>query len=221
MPVNYDVTVAIATTNDLGDAEQVLEGLDNGLAPWYRFETGTSMSAPAVSGLLALMQDYFTNTLSLRPSPALLKAMLINGSRTVASYGYALTNGVNIAGWGEPNIQDILPLTSTNLTSTSLFSGANSPMFIVDQSLTNVLATGDSDTYLLSINTNSFAQYLQMQATLVWSDPPGDPSAAIKLVNGLELIITNLDTGDVFIGNDIDPIQGYQPARKHQRAAEY
>ena len=48
-----------------------------------------------------------------------------------------------------------------------------------------------------------------MQATLVWTDPPGDPSAAIKLVNGLNLIITNLDTGEVFYGNDISPDLGY------------
>ncbi len=196
VPVNYDLTVAIATTNNTGDSEQVLEGLDNGLAPRYRFETGTSMSAPAVSGVLALIQDYFMNDLKLTPSPALLKAMLINGSRSVGSYSLALTNGNNFQGWGEPNIQDILPLTSSNLTS--IVSGANAPMFFVDQNPTNALATGDSDTYLFSINTNAFADFLQLQATLVWTDPPGDPSAAVKLVNGLELIITNLDTGDIF-----------------------
>ncbi len=44
------------------------------------------MSAADVSGVLALMQDYFTNTLQLTPSPALLKAMLINGARPVGDY---------------------------------------------------------------------------------------------------------------------------------------
>ena len=48
---------------------------------YYRYETGTSMAAADVSGVLALMEDYFTNTLALTPSPALLKAMLINGAR--------------------------------------------------------------------------------------------------------------------------------------------
>ena len=33
------------------------------------------------------------------------------------------------------------------------------------------------------MNTNSDAQFYQLQATLVWTDPPGDPAAAIKLVN--------------------------------------
>ena len=34
-------------------------------------------------------------------------------------------------------------------------------------------------------------------------DPPGDPVVGIKLVNDLDLVVTNLDTGDVFLGNDI------------------
>ena len=42
-----------------------------------------------------------------------------------------------------------------------------------------------------------------MQITLAWTDPPGDPAAAIKLVNNLDLVVTNLDTGDVCFGNDI------------------
>ena len=42
-----------------------------------------------------------------------------------------------------------------------------------------------------------------MRATLVWTDPPGNPAAGVKLVNDLDLVITNLDTGDVFYGNDI------------------
>ncbi|MGA2867684.1 MAG: LamG-like jellyroll fold domain-containing protein [Verrucomicrobiota bacterium] len=205
VPVNYNVTVFIATTNTDGNEEQVLEGLDNGLAPFYRFESGTSMSAPAVSGTLALIQDYFTNQLHETPSPALLKAMLINGSRSIGNYTYAFTNGNNFQGWGLPNIQNSVPLTTANLTSPT--NGGSTPMFFVDQSISNALATGQSHTYFVNIDTNAsdFAQDLDLQATVVWTDPPGDPSAAIKLVNGLELIMTNLDTGEVFYGNDIAP----------------
>src|ERR1019366_8937644 len=35
------------------------------------------------------------------------------------------------------------------------------------------------------------------------------PAAAIKLVNNLDLIITNLDTGEVYLGKDISPDIGY------------
>ncbi len=61
----------------------------------------------------------------------------------------------------------------------------------------------------MNLNTSGFAQYLPLRATLVWTDPSGDPAAAIKLVNNLDLIITNLDTGEVYFGNDISPDAGY------------
>ncbi len=91
--------------------------------------------------------------------------------------------------------------------------------FFVDQDPNTALATGDSRTFIVNINTNDFANYLNLQATLVWTDPPGDPAAAIKLVNNLDLVVTNLDTGDVYYGNDI-PATGFNLPRRHQRAAE-
>jgi subtilisin-like proprotein convertase family protein len=206
VPVNYDLSVQILTTNNLGDLEIVLEGMNETLAPYYRYETGTSMAAADVSGVLALIQDYFTNTLRQTPSPALLKALLINGSRSVANYGIALTNGINFQGWGLDNIQNCVPAGGLFKTPDSSTEGSS---FFVDQNPTNALATGDRHTFIVNMDTNSFGQYLQLQATLVWTDPPGDPSAAIKLVNNLDLVITNLDTGDVFFGNDISPDIGY------------
>ncbi len=199
--INYDLTIYIATTNTDGNAEQVLEGLNNGLAPYYRFETGTSMAAASISGFLALIQDYFTNTLHIAPSPALLKAMVINGARSIGGYTYAFTNGNNFQGWGLPNIQNSLPLAS--LTAANPVTGSSSPLFFVDQNPGNGLPTGMRHTYTVTV-TNA-AQSQPLQATLVWTDPPGDPNAAIKLVNSLTLVITNLDTGEVFIGNDISP----------------
>src|ERR1019366_4175794 len=86
--------------------------------------------------------------------------------------------------------------------------------FFVEQNPTNALATGDSHTYTFTLDPATFGQFYQLQATLVWTDPPGDPVAAIKLVNNLGLVITNLDTGDVnygsvYFGNDISPDLGY------------
>src|SRR5208282_2458694 len=77
-------------------------------------------------------------------------------------------------------------------------------MLILDQSPATALATGDSHTYTITVSTN--AAVLPLQITLVWTDPPGDPAAAIKLVNSLELVVTNFDdptTPIVFYGNDI------------------
>jgi subtilisin-like proprotein convertase family protein len=207
--VNYDLRVAVYTTNNAGDLELVLAQLDAPLAPWYRYESGTSMSAADVSGVLALLQDYFTNTLHQLPSPALLKAMLLNGARSVGNYGIALTNGVNFQGWGLPNIANSLPLTNNTPIIVGANPALNQSLFFEDQSTNNALATGDSHTYLVNLNTNSDAQFYQLQATLVWTDPCGDPAAAVKLVNNLDLIITNLDTGEVYFGNDISADLGY------------
>jgi subtilisin-like proprotein convertase family protein len=203
-PVNYDVTVSVQVTNNYGDEKQVLAQMNDKLGPYYRYESGTSMSAAAVSGVLALMQDYFTNTLHALPSPALLKALLINGARQTAGNRAALTNALNLDGWGLPNITNSLPFSTTNQSI-----GTNSQMFFADQDPVTALATADSHTYLVTAATNAATASQSLRATLVWTDPPGDPNAAIKLVNNLDLIVTNLDTGDVYFGNNFSSFTGY------------
>jgi subtilisin-like proprotein convertase family protein len=197
IPVSYDVITEIVTTNDDGNYFTVLSNLNNTIGPWYRYESGTSMATPAVSGVLALMQDYFTNKLQTVPSPALLKAMLINGSRAVGSYTFAVTNGVNDEGWGLANLTNSLPLGIT-----TNFSAVASSFFL-DQNPTNALATGDSHTFNVTVTAS--AQSLPLRVTLAWTDPPGNPAAAIKLVNNLDLVVSNNTTHAVYFGNDIAP----------------
>jgi len=61
-----------------------------------------------------------------------------------------------------------------------------------------------------------------MRLTLVWTDPPGDPSAAIKLVNNLDLIVTNLDETNVYYGNNFagagTPATASPPAPTRRRS---
>jgi subtilisin-like proprotein convertase family protein len=206
--INYNLTTVVITTNDLGNEYTVLSNLNNSLGGspdstvpphWYRYESGTSMAAADVSGVLALMEDYFTNTLHVTPSPALLKAMLINGARADGSYDFQVTNAINYQGWGLVNLPNSLPPGIT----TNMSNGTGEAMLILDQSPTNALATGDSQTYEVDIPNGSNQQFLPLRVTLTWTDPPGDPAAAIKLVNNLDLVVSNADTGFVFFGNDI------------------
>jgi len=197
--VNYDVDTDVFTTNDLGTYFDVLRtNLNDPIAPWYRYETGTSMSAPAVSGVLALMQDFFTNTLHSTPSPALLKAMIINGAREVGNYPFAVTNTVNDMGWGLIHLPNSLPFS----TNSSGLIVTNTSIFFSDQSPSNALATGDTHTYAVGLSNAVAQSSLPLRVTLVWTDPPGDPAAAIKLVNSLELVVTNLSSGAVYYGNN-------------------
>ena len=170
--VNFDVTVDILTTNDLGDLYPVLEGMNDSLGGYYRYECGTIMAAAGVWGMLALIQDYFTDQFqpALIPSPALMKAELINGSRSVAAYGITVTNAVNYQGWGLGNIENCVPVSG-------LFNqfGPKGSSFFVEQNPTNALATGDGHTFFVTVDTNTSAQSLQLQATLVGPTRPVIP----------------------------------------------
>jgi subtilisin-like proprotein convertase family protein len=197
--LSYTLSVDVKSTNNYGNYYGVLSNLNDSIGPWYRYESGTSMAAAGVSGTLALMADYFINTLQITPSPALLKALLINGARPTGSYNFQVENPINYEGWGQVGLPDSLPVGLTNQLNAACAS------FFVDQSPTNALATGDSHSYLVTLDTNAddYAQYLPLQITLAWTDPPGDPAAALKLVNNLTLVVSNMDTGDTYFGNDI------------------
>ena len=198
-PLDLIVQVTILYTNLNHDNEVTLSNLNNQVGPWYRYESGTSMSAPSISGMLACMQQFFQDQ-SLSYSPALMKALLINSARGIGPlYDFpAISQEINAQGWGMPNLTNAIPPAFTNIGNLDVTQ--RSEIFI-DQNPRNVLATGESQTYTLNLSSNGIGSDLRV--SLVWTDPPGNPNAGKKLVNDLDLIITNLDTGDVFFGNDI------------------
>jgi len=170
----------------------------------YRYETGTSLSAANVSGFLALLQEYFERVAPTdargRMSPALIKALLINGARSVGGgYDVAVQSPVNFQGWGLPSLP--LSFSSFSTNSHETIDEKKWRLRFIDQAATNALATGQSRTWNVTLTTN--ASVYPLRVTLVWTDPPGNPAVAVKLVNDLDLIVTNLDTGTVFYGNNI------------------
>jgi subtilisin family serine protease/subtilisin-like proprotein convertase family protein len=192
----FNITELITTTNDNGNYFEVLSNMNNHLGPFYRYESGSSMSAAQVSGTLALMQEFFEQRLGVTNSPALMKALLINGARSVGPlYSLYPQSQVNFQGWGKISLPSSLHGSLSNRNATA------SSMFAYDQSPTNALATGESFTRNISVAYK--AQKTPLRFTLVWTDPPGNPVASVKLVNNLDLVVTNLDSGEVFFGNDI------------------
>jgi subtilisin-like proprotein convertase family protein len=196
--VSFDLLTLVETTNNNGNFLTVLSNLNTSLGQYYRYESGTSMSAAGVSGMLALMQEFFEQRLHLtNHSPALLKALLINGARTVGSqYDFNVTGAVTSQGWGLPSLPNSIPGVLTN-------AGAKVALQFYDQT-TNLLATGQSMTRNLALQSGTGTQPLRI--TLVWTDPPGNPAAGVKLVNDLDLIVSNTDNPAnpvIFYGNDI------------------
>ena len=61
--VHFDSDTDLVVTNDLGNYLQVLEGMNDSLGQYYRYESGTSMAAADASGMLALMQEFFESRL--------------------------------------------------------------------------------------------------------------------------------------------------------------
>ncbi len=198
-PVRFRVVTSLVLTNNAGNYSEVLSNLNTELGPYYRYESGTSMAAGSASGLLALMHDFFTHRLGRTNSPALMKALLINGARpTGPLYDLNTLATLNLQGWGTINLTNSLPGGLSNLVTQST---GPAPMVFFDQNPTNALATGDSITRNISLSSS--AQNQPLRVTLVWTDPPGNPSASLKLVNNLDLVVTNLTTGEVYFGNDI------------------
>lgn len=204
-PVNFDLMAVITVTNATltSDYFDALDALNKPLEPYYRYESGTSMAAPAISGLLAQVEDFFTNRLaySNAPSPALLKAMLINSTTLVGeNYDRQVQSSLNYQGWGRPLLQRMIP----EVMDTQRGSPEAWPIKFYDQDALKGLATGESDTRILNLDTNNaLGIAADLNITLVWTDPPGNPAVGIKLVNDLDLIVTNLTSGEVFYGNNI------------------
>ena len=198
--VQYDLQTFLFTTNISSEYYAGLKVLNDELAPNYRFESGTSMAAPVVSGVLALMQEMLQSPAGLNTkafSPALLKAMLINGARSVGTkYNLQVENPINYQGWGVVNLTNSIPRAMRG----GLRTKDTWPVILFDQ--TNYLATGESHSRTIGLQRN--AQIHPLRVTLVWTDPPGNPAASLKLVNDLDLIVSdNITTNLVYYGNNI------------------
>ncbi|MGD0652111.1 MAG: choice-of-anchor D domain-containing protein [Verrucomicrobiia bacterium] len=178
----------------------------------YICGSGTSFSAPAVSGALQLLWWYFEHRLQneqgqflLQPSPAMAKAYLCNSARYLP-----ITNPQT----GAP---DTLPSIAQGMGIIDLarmFDGV--PRLIRDETTRRAI-----DTPLMTTNpvpqqtffSRSGQSYevsgivadatQPFRVTLAWTDAPGNPAAFQQLVNDLDLLVTiggRTYKGNMFVG---------------------
>jgi subtilisin-like proprotein convertase family protein len=136
----------------------------------HRWSSGTSHAAPQVAGGAALFVQWWKSTHGgANPSPALVKAALVNGAveMTGALVGSAIPNGVE--GWGRMNLKNVL--------------NTGTPTEYVNETVP-LASTGSFHTITGTIQDPS----KPVRVSLSWLDPPGVSDPA--LVNNLDLEVT-------------------------------
>jgi len=154
---------------------------------YYVYMGGTSMSGPHAAGAAAVFVQFYQSThTNAVPSPALVKAALINSADELdqANGGPGPVPN-NDEGWGRINLVNII---TTNYNAAPRFYQ------YVDQS---VLLT-NSQVYAQHIFVEGADQPLKI--TLAYTDVPGFPGALPALVNDLDLEVVGPD-GTLYRGN--------------------
>ena len=155
-----------------------------GISPLYQYQGGTSQAGPHVSGAAAVFVQFYREThTNATPSPALVKAALINSAVDLDDASGTGPTPNNDEGWGRVDLTQII--------------GSARAVDFVDQSalLTNL------QVFEKSILVASDDEPLVV--TLTYTDVPGFPGAIPALVNDLDLEIIAPD-GSIYRGNQFD-----------------
>ncbi|MFP5260457.1 MAG: S8 family serine peptidase [Blastocatellia bacterium] len=148
----------------------------------YGWSSGTSHSTPAVAGGAALVYQDFLNKSLAAPSPAMVKAVLMNSASYMSGVGANDTLPSNNQGMGRMDLGRAFDAEARIRVDQTQVLGATGQTFQVTGSVAN---TGKP-----------------FRVTLAWTDAPG-PTTGAPWVNNLDLEVTINGTtfkGNVFSG---------------------
>lgn len=150
----------------------------------YLYQGGTSQSGPHVSGAAAVfVQFYRTHHGGATPSPALVKAALINSATDMDDFVETDPVPNNDEGWGRLDLPTLI--------------ASERDFDFLDQ--TALLTNGALFEKRILIGSPGEP----LKVTLTYTDVPGNPAAVVALVNDLDLEVLAPD-GRRYLGNRFD-----------------
>ncbi len=149
----------------------------------YKYFGGTSMSNPIAAGGAAVVRDFYQKSEGHAASAALVKGTLINSAVDLLDEN---NDGANDNDFPIPNVHE-------GWGRIDLAAATDGSHIWVDNA--GGLSTGQSDTYNYNVTAGT-----TFKVTLVWSDFPSTETAAVNLVNNLNLTVTS-PGGTVYRGN--------------------
>ena len=150
---------------------------------YHRYSSGTSQAAAQISGAAAIYtHKWKLDHAGSVPSPAMIKAALLNGAVDMQRFGSEAPIPNGAEGWGRVNLKNVL--------------NSAVPTYSLDQS-ERLQAVGQTVVWSGAVADAS----RELRIALVWTDAPGitDP----PLVNDLDLSVkigTNTYRGNAFSG---------------------
>jgi hypothetical protein len=165
---------------------------------------GTSMATPTAAGGATLMRQYFTDGFyptgaktaadAVSPSAALLKAAMINGA-----VQYSLTTQATMMNSLTPdNNQGFGRVCLDTACFFSTPSRDSRRLRVWDRPNAAGLTTGQQEEFSLQVASGTGKQ---LKVTLAWTDPESSTTAAVNLVNNLDLEVVAPDGATTYKGN--------------------
>ena len=148
-----------------------------GTSNYYAMCSGTSMASPHTAGAIAVLTQWWRgNHAGATPSPAMAKALLVNGAIDLGTADVPNNN----EGWGRVHLPRSI--------------GNGVAQHAIDQTVVFDNA-GDSHSLVFGISDPA----KPVRVTLTWTDAPGAVGANPALVNNLDLEVVN--AGNTYLGN--------------------
>ncbi|HPC93979.1 MAG TPA: S8 family serine peptidase [Sedimentisphaerales bacterium] len=159
----------------------------------YGSGCGTSMAAPSVSGILALLLEDWRSTREADPLPSTLKGILIHTAMDLENPGPDYSSG-----YGAIDARAAVDVIRADTLD---------EVIVEDR----IIWPQQEHVYTLDV----LPDQTELKLTLVWDDFPADPLAAQALVNDLDLVVTDPD-GQRHFPWTLDPSVPREPARRDQ-----